>query len=159
MSMVGFSCAVLTTWEASLKCVPQNNEKTAIDSAQVSFTLVSKSMIPGAALHDGLVINEAFSGGPAGLLYGFIIVWAGTAAVFTSLSELASMYAYMDTTPLFLTSAGHLPLEVSIIGSPCSRLLLRKSCSAMSQVRSNRCDEVFWSLISHRLAHRVGMAG
>ena len=37
--------------------------------------------------------DEAISGGPAGLLYGFLIVWAGTAAVFTSLSELASMYA------------------------------------------------------------------
>ncbi|CAD6574116.1 MAG: hypothetical protein ASARMPREDX12_006387 [Alectoria sarmentosa] len=49
MSILGFSCTVLTTWEATL------------------------------------------NGGPAGLIYGFIIVWAGTAAVFASLSELASM--------------------------------------------------------------------
>ena len=116
-------------------------------------------MIFGAALHDGLMINKAFSGGPAGLLYGFIIVWAGTAAVFASLSELASMYAYMDTTQLFLTSAGHLPLEVSITGSPCCRPVLRKSCSATSQVLSNHCDEFHWALINHRLAHRLGMAG
>lgn len=50
-------------------------------------------MPPVAAVHDGLIIDEDFSGGPAGLLYGFIIVWAGTAAVFVTLSELASMYA------------------------------------------------------------------
>ena len=36
--------------------------------------------------------DDPRSGGPAGLIYGFIIVWAGTAAVFASLSELASMY-------------------------------------------------------------------
>lgn len=57
MSMLGFSCTVLTTWEASLNLF------------QLGFD----------------------NGGPAGLLYGFIIVWAGTAAVFASLSELASM--------------------------------------------------------------------
>ena len=116
-------------------------------------------MIPGAAGHDGLIIKGAFSGGPAGLLYGFIIVWAGTAAVFASLSELASMYAYIDAIQLFLTSAGHLPLEASITGSPCSRPVLRKNCLATSQVGSNHCDEVLWALMSHRLAHRLGMAG
>ena len=99
-------------------------------------------MIPGAAVHDGMISNRAFSGGPAGLLYGFIIVWAGTAAVFASLSELASMYAYIDTIRLFLTSAGHPPLEASITGSPCSRPVLRKSCLATSQVGSNHRDEI-----------------
>lgn len=57
MSMLGFSCTVLTTWEATLNLF------------QLGFK----------------------NGGPAGLLYGFIIVWAGTAAVFATLSELASM--------------------------------------------------------------------
>lgn len=63
------------------------------NSIQVSFNLASTSMPPAAAVRDGLIIDDACSGGPAGLLYGFIIVWAGTAAVFASLSELASMYA------------------------------------------------------------------
>lgn len=116
-------------------------------------------MIPGAAVHESLIINKAFSGGPAGLLYGFIIVWAGTAAVFASLSELASMYAYIDNIQLFLTSAGHLPLEANITGSPCWRPVLRKSCSATLQVGSNHCDEGLRPLMSHRLAHRLGMAG
>ena len=31
------------------------------------------------------------SGGPAGLVYGYIIAWLGTLAAFTSLAELASM--------------------------------------------------------------------
>lgn len=32
------------------------------------------------------------SGGPAGAVYGFLFVWAGVAATFVVLSELASMY-------------------------------------------------------------------
>lgn len=31
------------------------------------------------------------SGGPAGLVYGFLFVWAGTLATYASLGELASM--------------------------------------------------------------------
>lgn len=57
MSMLGFSCTVLITWEATLNLF------------QLGFQ----------------------NGGSAGLVYGFLIVWAGTAAVFASLSELASM--------------------------------------------------------------------
>lgn len=32
------------------------------------------------------------SGGPAGVIYSFILVWAGNLATFASLAELASMY-------------------------------------------------------------------
>ncbi|XXH05947.1 hypothetical protein Hte_012390, partial [Hypoxylon texense] len=49
MTILGFSCTVLITWEA------------------------------------------AVTGGPAGLIYGFIVVWAGTLSVFATLSELVSM--------------------------------------------------------------------
>ena len=31
------------------------------------------------------------SGGPAGLVYGFLFVWVGTLAVFVTLSEATSM--------------------------------------------------------------------
>ena len=31
------------------------------------------------------------SGGPAGVFYGFLIVWLGTASIFAVLSELVSM--------------------------------------------------------------------
>ena len=34
-------------------------------------------------------IND--SGGPAGFIYGFLFVWAGTLATYASLGELASM--------------------------------------------------------------------
>ncbi|KAH7564239.1 hypothetical protein BM1_01286 [Bipolaris maydis] len=49
LSILGFSCTVLITWEASLV------------------------------------------GGPAGVIYGYIVVWAGTVSVFIVLSELVSM--------------------------------------------------------------------
>ncbi|KAF9890416.1 hypothetical protein FE257_006084 [Aspergillus nanangensis] len=57
MSMLGFSCTILITWEAIV-----------------------------------VLFLQAFqNGGPAGAVYGFIFVWAGVAATFVVLSELASM--------------------------------------------------------------------
>ena len=79
--------------------------------------------------------NEAISGGPAGLVYGFLMVWAGTAAVFASLSELASMSVSFRTFRAFLSLAGHLQPEVSIIGSTCSHHVLHGKYLATSQVR------------------------
>ena len=99
-------------------------------------------MPPSATVHGRLILNRAFSGGPAGLLYGFIIVWAGTAAVFASLSELASMYAHINTTKSFLNTAGHLPLGASITGSSCLRHALHGGSSAMSQAGSNHYDQL-----------------
>ena len=32
-----------------------------------------------------------FSGGPAGVIYGFLFVWVGTLAVYSTLAEAASM--------------------------------------------------------------------
>lgn len=57
MSMLGFTCTILITWEGSL----------------ILFTT-------------GLT-----NGGSAGLVYGYILVWIGTIAVFTTMAELASM--------------------------------------------------------------------
>lgn len=104
-------------------------------------------MPPVAAEDDSSMINEAFSGGPAGLLYGFILVWAGTAAVFASLSQLASMYVQVHMIELLLIFVGRLPLEASIIGSSCSRHILHESSSAMSQAGSNHFDQVLQALI------------
>ncbi|KAI9732958.1 MAG: hypothetical protein M1818_007391 [Claussenomyces sp. TS43310] len=57
MSMLGFGCIVLSTWEGVLALFAQG------------FT----------------------NGGPAGLVYGFILTWIGTMSIFLTLSELASM--------------------------------------------------------------------
>ncbi|KAL8832483.1 MAG: hypothetical protein Q9170_004854 [Blastenia crenularia] len=57
MSMLGFSCTIMVTWEGILV----------------------------------LFLAGLQNGGPAGLIYGFIIVWIGTLCVFTTLAELASM--------------------------------------------------------------------
>lgn len=116
-------------------------------------------MPPVAAVHHSSRIDEIFSGGPAGLIYGFILVWAGTAAVFASLSELASMYAQVNTIKFLLTSAGHLLPEASITGFPCSRHVLHKSSSAISQARSSLSIQFPRFLIIYRLAHSLGLAG
>ena len=57
LSMLGFTCTILITWEGSL----------------ILFTT-------------GLT-----NGGSAGLVYGYLLVWVGTIAVFTTMAELASM--------------------------------------------------------------------
>lgn len=57
MSILGFSCTVLITWEGAL----------------VFF------------------LTGLDNGGSAGLIYGYLVVWAGNLAVFASLSELVSM--------------------------------------------------------------------
>ena len=57
LSILGFSCTVLITWEGSLI----------------------------------LFLNGLSNGGSAGLIYGYLLIWAGNFAVFASLSELVSM--------------------------------------------------------------------
>ncbi|KAI1471073.1 putative GABA permease [Daldinia caldariorum] len=57
MSVLGFSCTVLITWEGML--------------------IVSTQSL--------------LNGGPAGVIWGYLIVWIGTLSTFTVLSELASM--------------------------------------------------------------------
>lgn len=57
MSILGFSCTILITWEGGLT----------------------------------VFISGLENGGPAGIIYGFIFVWIGNLAVFSTLSELVSM--------------------------------------------------------------------
>lgn len=57
MSILGFSCTVLITWEGSLI----------------------------------LFLSGLENGGPAGIIYGFILIWIGNLSVFSTLSELISM--------------------------------------------------------------------
>ncbi|KAI9641950.1 hypothetical protein NHQ30_009819 [Ciborinia camelliae] len=57
MSILGFSCTILITWEGSLI----------------------------------LFISGLQNGGPAGIIYGFLLIWIGNLSVFSTLSELVSM--------------------------------------------------------------------
>ncbi|SLM36313.1 choline transport protein [Lasallia pustulata] len=57
MSILGFSCTVLITWEGALI----------------------------------LFLAGFMNGGPAGVIYGFIVIWIGNLSVFSTLSELVSM--------------------------------------------------------------------
>ncbi|OOO15152.1 hypothetical protein OAory_01037470 [Aspergillus oryzae] len=61
MSILGFSCTILITWEGI------------------------------TAYHDRLFIQGFQNGGPAGSVYAFLFVWAGVTATFVVLSELVSM--------------------------------------------------------------------
>ncbi|KAK0510423.1 hypothetical protein JMJ35_006855 [Cladonia borealis] len=57
MSMLGFSCTMMVTWEAIL-----------------------------------IVFLDGFkNGGPAGLVYGYLVVWFGATCVFITMAELSSM--------------------------------------------------------------------
>ena len=67
---------------------------------------------PCACLLDKLITDKTSSGGPAGLIYGFLIVWAGTAAVFASLSELSSMHVF---------GPSHFTLSKYLQGTHCRR--------------------------------------
>ncbi|KAI1186938.1 putative GABA permease [Nemania serpens] len=80
LSILGFSCTVLITWEGSLT--------TFLSGLQ--------------------------NGGPSGILYGFLVVWAGTLSVFATLSELVSMAP---------TSGGQYHW-VSMLAPPSSRKFL-----------------------------------
>ncbi|KAH8892815.1 putative GABA permease [Thozetella sp. PMI_491] len=57
MTILGFSCTVLVTWEGALV----------------------------------LFLVGLQNGGPAGIIYGFIVVWVGMVSIFITLSELTSM--------------------------------------------------------------------
>ncbi|KAI9881205.1 MAG: hypothetical protein M1830_007183 [Pleopsidium flavum] len=57
MSILGFGCTMMVTWEGILV----------------------------------LFVSAFENGGPAGFVYGFLIVWIGTMAVFTTMAEMASM--------------------------------------------------------------------
>ncbi|KAL8826829.1 MAG: hypothetical protein Q9170_007253 [Blastenia crenularia] len=80
MSMLGFSCTMLVTWEGLLIVFVQG-------------------------------LNN---GGPAGLLYGYILAWLGTLAVFTSMAELVSMAP---------TSSGQYHWVAMLAPASCQRFL------------------------------------
>lgn len=57
----------------------------------VSSILALLSISAGSP-HDQPIAHSLYSGGPVGLVYGYILVWRGTAFIFATLGELASMY-------------------------------------------------------------------
>jgi choline transport protein len=74
MSMLGFSCTIMCTWEGVLLYL---HPFTNLDN----ILTVSRLFLVSFA-----------NGGYAGSIYGFLIVWLGNLAVFSTMGELASMY-------------------------------------------------------------------
>ncbi|KAJ8122364.1 hypothetical protein ONZ43_g1422 [Nemania bipapillata] len=77
MSVLGFSCTVLITWEGMFMYAPE--EKLLLDT--------ETDEPPSHSVSTQSLLN----GGPAGVIWGYIIVWVGTLSTFVVLSELASM--------------------------------------------------------------------
>ncbi|KAI1279066.1 choline transport protein [Xylaria sp. FL0933] len=71
LTIVGFSCIVLITWEGSFSVFSSGLQKYIIVSR-----IIKSSDWP------------VESGRPSGIIYGFILVWGGTLFLFLTLSEL-----------------------------------------------------------------------
>ena len=116
--------------------------KTVINTQGSTFQIGFKKYAACRRCTRRLIIDEAFSGGPAGLLYGFLIVWAGTAAVFASLGELVSMYAsnqlYSASTKLCRApTAGGQYYWVSMLAPRSSRKFFSYVTGRFKSLRSN----------------------
>ncbi|KAL8807170.1 MAG: hypothetical protein Q9182_000852 [Xanthomendoza sp. 2 TL-2023] len=73
MSILGFTCTILITWEAELIVFTLGLTKYDFFQRQKNLTL------------------HASSGGSAGLIYSYLFSFVGSIAVFTTMGELASM--------------------------------------------------------------------
>jgi choline transport protein len=80
------------------------------------------------------LFSQGFNnGGPAGLVYGFLIAWLSTLSVYTVISELASMapiaggqYYWVSLTPETLLHVQYLAI-VKTESLPCLLMLTSKS--------------------------------
>ena len=92
--MVGFSCTMMVTWEAILMylyCRLPDLSSFSLTKASVFLSGFEKSGKASPPRYLLLTDMMILSGGPAGLVYGFLLVWVGVLALFITLSELASM--------------------------------------------------------------------
>jgi choline transport protein len=92
LSILGFSCTVLITWEGSL--VQVHILQTQQSSSRLTLQQTVSPGLPKVSypLHrTRLTLKENHSGGTAGVIYGYLLVWLGTVSVFMVLSELVSM--------------------------------------------------------------------
>ena len=93
MSMLSFSCTVLVTWEGILVSESYFSRELLLllTSCSVCSQKASQSKVTKSASMDAKTLTS-FSGGPAGLVYGFIVAWIGTSSIFITISELASLW-------------------------------------------------------------------
>ena len=92
MAIQGLSCTVVITWEAFLmyvRLLRRIAENIDIDLSDGLCSGLCK-VIPSEPFQI-LEANIKPSGGPAGVVYGYLFVWLGTLAVFATLAEASSM--------------------------------------------------------------------
>lgn len=129
--MLGFSCTIMGTWTGSFMSVH-------------FWRLYRPQLIPTTARLFPVSRSENFiqlwqqiteghvSGGPAGLFYGFFVVWLGMISVFTVMSELASLYdnlqrhvirRYSNADPRAPTSGGQYHWVSMLAPRSCQKFL------------------------------------
>lgn len=122
-----------------VRLIKHSNHDLQLTSPQGFLRQDSKSRWTSSLDSKGGKLIPYPSGGPAGLVYGFIVAFFGTLATFTTMGELASMYVFFSLTcvPCFRLInriKGRQPLAVNIIGSQCLLLHPRKKHSVTPQV-------------------------
>ena len=75
--MVGLTCTLMATWEGLFSCVLLSETPPYRASDRLTEGI-------------SVFILGLTNGGPAGLVYGFIICWIGTIGLYCSLAEMAS---------------------------------------------------------------------
>lgn len=91
MSMVAFSCTVLVTWEGVYSYALSPSLAWEFVLTRKKDRCQTMSSTSYRQLECSGMSDERYSGGSAGLIYGYLAIWAGTLATFISIAELASM--------------------------------------------------------------------
>lgn len=94
MSILGFSCTVLITWEGFLMYGPNSNAASKAVALMLAKSLRARPCKVGiftSPFISNTYVKKPCSGGPAGIIYGYIFVWIGTLSVFLTLAEATSM--------------------------------------------------------------------
>lgn len=94
-SMLGFCIVSIGTWEGAFAQVFYRKYVAAL--IHIFQALGSESSKVCGADNSFLGLTyQILSGGPAGIVYSYILVWAGNLATFSCLAELASLWVSID---------------------------------------------------------------
>ena len=90
----GHSAQVWTLFDCRLNVYTDDHMGGRFDVARPSSTTLTRQLTTFRVFQSGLT-----NGGPAGLIYGFIFVWVGTALQTAVMAELASLYVFTSKSP------------------------------------------------------------
>ena len=159
MSIVGFTCTILITWEAVFMY-----EGPSYTNATLTFSSIFNVSILKCVLqkvYSSLILADlGDSGGPAGFIYGFLFVWAGTLATYASLGELSSMLyppRTLDDLVLTFQQGSNCRWSISLGVNACSTKLAEDS-QLYNWYTPSRPSAHSTQLISRRLVYCYRLA-